>query len=384
MVFEYIFKERFSMDENKSRLATQNDKEQLKNLWKICFGDSDKFINWYFDYRFLTQYTACVEKEGIIVNAMYSFPLHIRIRNKIMPCAILSGFSTLPEYRGKGYMYQSFQFLMQSLRKSGIVLAPHTPAILESYYSLGNFAATKTNRITINQYKSYNYKYSSLFIEPEHNISALYECYCKFANNYSGILSRSFSDFVLKCIDYRVDGANCIAIKNNDCIEGYCFYYKTDNKIHGEEFVCFNNNQASILLQSLITMSEGLKVTVKLPPDISVSMSNSVVETKPQGVMGVVNVSLLLKYMDFMKDVTFSINDTIVEQNNGIFNGKGNIVNHKPDIEISAGHLVQFLEGYHSLAELSAKNKIKIINWKTAEKLDMLYPKQHCFIIDEY
>lgn len=372
------------MDKFKSRLATQKDKEQLKNLWKICFGDSDKFINWYFNNRFLARYTACVEINGIVANAMYSFPLHIKIRNKIIPCAILSGFSTLPEYRGKGYMYQSFQFLMQSLRNSGIVLTPHTPAVLESYYSLGNYAATKTNCLTVNQSKSQKYNQTGCQIDLESDVSGLYECYCKFVCHYSGILSRSFSDFKLKCSDYRVDGANCVAIKINDSIISYCIYYKTESLLHGEEFVCLHNDHANILLQCLINLSEGLKLTVKLPPDITVSIPNAIVETKEQGVMGVVNVSLLLKYMDCSEDITFLIRDTVVEQNNGLFNGKGKTVQCSPDIEIDVGYLVQFLEGFCSLAELTARKKIKIINQTIAEKLDMLYPKQHCFIIDEY
>ena len=53
-----------------------------------------------------------------------------------------------------------------------------------------------------------------------------------------------------------------------------------------------------------------------------------------------------------------------------------------PVFEISAGHLLQVLVGYHSFAEI--RNELKIFDEEKYKELDAFLPKQKCYIIDEY
>lgn len=46
------------------RIAKAEDKKAFYDLWKICFGDSDAFCDWFFRNRFAPDYSVVLETEG--------------------------------------------------------------------------------------------------------------------------------------------------------------------------------------------------------------------------------------------------------------------------------------------------------------------------------
>ena len=121
------------------RVAHQADKKEFDRLWKVCFGDSEAFCDWFFENRFAPEYSIVLETEGEIASCMQAFPYHILIRGREIPGAMLCGVSTHPSQRKKGHMGQIFSYEMNHLRKMGCSVAPPTPAVLPSYFSLGHF-----------------------------------------------------------------------------------------------------------------------------------------------------------------------------------------------------------------------------------------------------
>ena len=120
------------------RIAKAEDKKAFYDLWKICFGDSNAFCDWFFRNRFAPDYSVVLETEGKIVSCMQAFPYTLWIRGREIPGAMLCGVSTHPDYRKKGYMGQIFTYEMKLLREKGCLVAPHTPAVLQSYFPFGH------------------------------------------------------------------------------------------------------------------------------------------------------------------------------------------------------------------------------------------------------
>lgn len=52
------------------RIAKAEDKKAFYDLWKICFGDSDAFCDWFFVNRFAPDYSVVLETEGKIVSCI--------------------------------------------------------------------------------------------------------------------------------------------------------------------------------------------------------------------------------------------------------------------------------------------------------------------------
>lgn len=92
------------MIEYQIRSWKPEDKPQLKELWKLAFGDSDEYIDCFFE-NFLRR-DACVaaEADGKVVSAMYILPgetLNPYRKNRLT-AGYTYALATLPEYRHQG------------------------------------------------------------------------------------------------------------------------------------------------------------------------------------------------------------------------------------------------------------------------------------------
>ena len=81
------------------RVAKQDDRNAFRRLWDICFGDSNAFCDWFFENRFIAEYSVVLESGGEICSCMQAFPYTVLIRGKEVPGAMLCGVSTDPYQR---------------------------------------------------------------------------------------------------------------------------------------------------------------------------------------------------------------------------------------------------------------------------------------------
>lgn len=371
------------MSENKAsvvRIAEQKDKSKYKELWKICFGDSDAFCDWFFEHRFSPAYSVVLEENEEIPSCMQAFPYTVQIRGENVAGAMLCGVSTHPDHRKKGYMGKIFTFEMNHLRDMGCAVAVHTPAVLPSYFSFGHLPVADAAYLSCNVIPSQKLS-GNISIISEKDWNILYPLYSTFSKKYSGIIQRTEEDFMRKAADYAADGGKAIAYIENDRIRAYAFYYQTDTKLISVEAVAEDGYWAE-LMHGLFAIGTGLKFSAKLPPEVKVSFPFAEMKQVTKGVMGLCDVTALLKALKLDIPYGFKIRDHVVPENNGHFNFYGEHYDKDPVFEISAGHLLQVLVGYHTLEEL--KNDIVVYDEVKFAEINACLPKQECYIIDEY
>ena len=90
--------------------------------------------------------------------------------------------------------------------------------------------------------------------------------------------------------------------------------------------------------------------------------------------MGLCNASALLQALQLELPYAFRLTDAVISENNGVFNFQGESSAETPVFEISAGHLLQVLVGYHSFAEI--RSELKIFDEEKCKELDAFLPKQ--------
>lgn len=366
------------------RLAHETDKEDFKKLWSMCFGDSFEFINWFFENRFIANYSICLKQNKNFISCMQSYPMDINIRGKLVKGAMLCGVCTHPEYRGKGFMKDVFTYMMRFLYKEHMILAVHTPAILESYYFFGHYPVSDACYLTADYIPFYE-KLDNIKEVQIEEYSKIYLCYYQFANLYSGIIHRTKDDFLLKWKDYQADGGRCIAYISDDIVKGYCFFYLTEATIQAVEVVADTEESFVYVLKGLFSYGEGKKLHVKLPSKYcSIQFDFTKTSVIPKGVAGVINISSLLETVSCGTGYAIKVVDPIIPENNGIFDLEGNRINQDPDIEIEAGRLTQLLVGYVTLKDLIKQNQVKVLRQKAVEELHELFPIAECYIVDEY
>ena len=86
------------------RLWQPEDRPQLKALWQIAFGDSEEYIDRFFDGFLRTDSCVVAEADGIVVSAMYIVPdvQLFPFRKNILTAGYTYALATLPAYRGRG------------------------------------------------------------------------------------------------------------------------------------------------------------------------------------------------------------------------------------------------------------------------------------------
>lgn len=368
------------------RMPANEDKEGMKIIWKTVFGESDSFVNWFFENRYQKAYATCLIYDDRVASSMQSNPFNLRIRGRIIESAMLAGVSTYSDYRGMGFMSYVFKAHMKQLRDAGVVLVPHTPANTPTFFSKGHYPVSENKKVVIPAYSGLNAGTIDLLSNLKEEYGNMFACYSKWSLPYSGIVARTMADFSLKMADYASDEAKgCLIRDKNDNIKAYGVFFTLDDHIHVEELAFDSNSSLDELLLSISSL--GLEVRAKMPVDTFVSIKDIQETARFQGVLGVANIQRFLKAMfpvSPVKDLSVEITDRIVDENNGVFNLDGTVSSKKPAFTIEAGRLAQVLCGFRSLSEQHADSYVQVHDEGLFTELDSILPKERCFIVDEY
>ena len=113
----------------------------LRALWKEAFGDSDVFLNAFFETGFSTSRCRCVTEGGKVAAALYWFGVTCGAQR----FAYLYAVATAKSHRGRGL----FSALLADTRKllteagfDGILLVPESESLSRMYEKFGFAACT--------------------------------------------------------------------------------------------------------------------------------------------------------------------------------------------------------------------------------------------------
>lgn len=183
------------------RYAVGEDLLNLKKIWKICFNDSDEFIDLYFDYKYKYSDTIVYIEDNQIVACLYMIPYTINFYSNEIPFYYLSGLSTLSEYRKKGYMSQLIDYAHEIMKERNISLSILVPAEdwLYIYYSKFGyervFEKSEDPIIPIKDIIDQNLDLASAYLEFDSIYRSMNLC-----------VQKSYNDFVAIVEDQKLDG----------------------------------------------------------------------------------------------------------------------------------------------------------------------------------
>ena len=125
----------------KTRRPRIEEEGTLSQIWRIVFDDGDEsaFFNYYFDPDL-----CIVATHGDIpIAAGYLLPVGNIICDKLsVPCAMIYGVATLPEYRNRGFAAAVVHNLVLKAYSAGfstVVLCPSNDGLFEYYHSHTEF-----------------------------------------------------------------------------------------------------------------------------------------------------------------------------------------------------------------------------------------------------
>ncbi len=142
----------------------KSKKKQIKDLWKIAFNDSDKFIRLYFKLVYKDENALVIDEDGRVVSALQMIPYTMTYYGEEISVAYISGACTLPSEQGKGLMTKLLHNAFEEMRRRNIAVTALIPAEkwLFDYYRKQGY--TETFEYSMKVYTRHEY------IEPERDL----------------------------------------------------------------------------------------------------------------------------------------------------------------------------------------------------------------------
>lgn len=115
-------------------------KEKVKELWKLCFDDSDEFVEMYFRLRYTNETTMYLQSGNMIVSSLQMPCYPLTFEGNEIQAAYISGACTHPDFRGKGVMAQLLAESFSRMVQKNIpvsFLIPANPGLYDYYAKTG-------------------------------------------------------------------------------------------------------------------------------------------------------------------------------------------------------------------------------------------------------
>jgi len=215
--------------------STGELKPKLKEMWKLCFGDNDEFIQFYFDKIYRNDNTLVLLLEnGFPAASLQILPYQIKISNSIYDAGYISGAMTHPEHRNKGYMKQLLNTAFEEMKKQAFTfsfLIPQEDWLFDFYIQYGYEKAFPQSIQMIHPEENI-IDYSSIEIYRDFKnfpVCEIYHLYSAFLNQKENVVLKTQDQLKLIVEDLFIEG-------------GYFFYIKQK----GLAFVVRNGNNAVV------------------------------------------------------------------------------------------------------------------------------------------
>ena len=62
-------------------------KQQIKELWRLCFNDSEAFTELYFTHRYNNEVNICIQSGEMVISAMQTLPYPMTFCTNTIPTA---------------------------------------------------------------------------------------------------------------------------------------------------------------------------------------------------------------------------------------------------------------------------------------------------------
>ena len=115
-------------------------REKVKNLWKLCFNDSDEFTDMYFRLRYSNDVNIAIQSGEEVIAALQMLPYPMTFGKNEIKTGYVSGACTHPDYRNRGAMRELLsQAFTRMLHNDMAVstLIPAEPWLFGYYAGMG-------------------------------------------------------------------------------------------------------------------------------------------------------------------------------------------------------------------------------------------------------
>jgi len=259
------------------RLLDSNDIDEAKALWKSAFGDSDAFVDAYFENKISEGSSLGMFDNGLSC-VVHMLPYKIRVQGRTLASAFIAGAATAENQRNGGYMRTMLHESLKLMKERGIIMTHLYPFKHSFYEQFGWATYTYVNKSAVTIGKKAN-------VIETRDISLLDALYQNMMKDYDGYVVRGEKEWEWRLSELFCDGGKAAVLFEEDVPVAYMLYFAENNKAEVIEAVFENEGQGRRLAQHLALTNSEVRYN---------SPSQDVAEA-PHGMARVVNAMGLLE-----------------------------------------------------------------------------------------
>lgn len=306
-------------------------KEQVKALWKLCFEDSEEFVEMYFKLRYKNEVNVAIQSGDEVISALQMLPYPMTFCGETVQTSYISGACTHPEFRGKGVMRELLSQSFTRMLRNGVyfsTLIPAEPWLFDYYKRMGYATVFE-----------YSVKEISLpeFIVPKDIVvdvapmiqdaapkiqdasgsylNAPYSYLNKKLSERPCCIQHTLEDFQVIMADLSISGGNLLVARQAGEIRGIAIIYREEKRILISELAAEDKDAEYSLLYAVKQHTGCNRMSLLLPPD----------DTLPRHSLGmarIINVKEVLRIYAsaFPEDeMQLAVSDKQLSVNNGYY-----------------------------------------------------------------
>lgn len=246
-------------------------KQQLMDLWRQCFGDSEAFISLFFDRVYKEENALTIEREGRIVSALQMLPYTMTYYGTEISVNYIYGACTALAERGQGLMRRLLQESFEVMKSREVALTVLVPSDKElfDYYRKQGF--TEAFDYTVNTYIRTDVPVQApmlTVVAPE--VPSMKQLYAYFDRKLRerpcGML-HTYDDFVTILREMQLNGGQMLtALDITQKPVGMVFLYRGEDRVLIKELLYDTDQVKSLLLQEACNQNNVSQASCIVPP----------------------------------------------------------------------------------------------------------------------
>ncbi len=247
-----------------------NTKEEVRDLWRTCFEDSEAFIDLYFSLRYNEEINRMIVKEGRVVSALQAIPYPMTCYGKTVEMAYISGACTHPDYRERGVMRQLLKESHRRMYEEGVEISTLIPAEewLKGYYA-------KSGYITSFYYGQSNVSSSSLGFDTSYKVevcTGMEEDVIAYFQKKMGerrtCVQHTLEDYKVILADWHLGKGMVLAAYRNGKLVGIAFCVEENNDAYVKEALYETQMARDMLFRKVLSLYSMNSLEYMYPSDM--------------------------------------------------------------------------------------------------------------------
>lgn len=295
-------------------------KEEVKKMWKLCFNDSDEFIDMYFRLRYNSESTMTIQSGNMVVSSLQMLNYPMTFGGIEIQTSYISGACTLPDFRGKGVMHQLLAESFSRMVQKNIplsILIPAEPWLFDYYARTGYAPAFFRSQVELDAADIIRPRGNLYFVHTTAFDRSVYEYFNRKVHDRPNYVQHTMNDFEAVVEDLRISGG-CVTVAYKGAestICGLLFSYPESNELIATELLADNDAIADNLLRSTARYYDKMYIKLLEPP------TGGPVE-QPFGMARIINAkTMLVLFAKIRPKETLNIRltDEQLTMNNGYY-----------------------------------------------------------------